>query len=101
MASEVPDDARTEAGTPWSRSRNVAHRRCGPEVFIRAGEVNERPPGLAWARALCLRWVVGSRLLRSCLVQSEVQARLPQLLVSDPKYFRGTGHCTPQTYSIG
>lgn len=52
MASEVPDDARTEAGTPWSRSRNVAHRRCGPEVFIRAGEVNESPPRLAWARAV-------------------------------------------------
>lgn len=102
MASEVPDDARTEAGTPCSRSRNVgAHRRCGSEVSIGAGEVNERPPDLAWARAPCLRWVVGSRLLRSCLVQSEVQARLPRLLVvSDPKYFRGTGHCTPQAYSI-
>lgn len=100
MASVVPDDARTEAGTPRSRSRTVGAQTVGLRFFIGAGEVNERPPGLAWTRALCLRWVLGSWLLRSCLVQSEVQARLPRLLVSDPKYFRGSGHCSPQVYLI-
>lgn len=91
MVPEGHGDCENRGGTTLesvTEHGNTQTRRGGGRLSFLSDGMRRmrglRDAGSAWARALCLRWLVG---LRCYFVQSQVQARLAWLLVSHPKVF--------------